>query len=77
MRLSHHAYGPAGTLVNGHDPDQGLAATKLECKLRFYNINGNINLDGEAIYDEMDPVYLDVSGINDHGFVVVNDVRLS
>ncbi len=77
LRLSHHAYGPAGTLVNGHDPDQGLAATKLECKLRFYNINGNINLDGEAIYDEMDPVYLDVSGINEHGFVVVNDVRLS
>ena len=77
LRLSHHAYGPAGTLVNGHDPDQGLEATKLECKLRFYNINGNINLDGKAIYDELDPVYLDVSGINEHGFVVVNDVRLS
>jgi len=77
LRLSHYAYGPAGTLVNGHDPDQGLATTKLECKLKFYNINGNIKPDGEAIYDELDPVYLDVSGINEQGFVVVNDVRLS
>ncbi len=77
LRMSYFAYGPAGTLVNGHDPDQGLSILPLECKLRFYNINGNVNSDGMAIYDEMDPVYLDVSGGTGPGFVVVNDVRLS
>ena len=77
LRLSHYGYGPAGTLVNGHDPDQGLLALKIDYKLRFYNINGNVNSGGMAIYDEADPVYLDVSGTNIPGFVVVNDVRLS
>jgi hypothetical protein len=77
LRLSHFAYGPAGTLVNGHDPDQGLATTNIGCKLKFYNINGNVRSNGTAIYDQMDPVYLDVSGRNEPGFVVVNDVRLS
>ena len=77
LRLSHYAYGPAGTLVNGHDPDQGFSALKIGYKLRFYNINGNVKADGEPIYDAADPVYLDVSGTNKPGFVVVNDVRLS
>lgn len=77
LRLSHYAYGPAGTLVNGHDPDQGLSALEIGYKLGFYNINGNVKADGEAIYDEADPVYLDVSGTSKSGFVVVNDVRLS
>lgn len=77
LRLSHYAYGPAGTLVNGHDPDQGLSALKIGYKLGFYNINGNVNSVGMAIYDEADPVYLDVSGTSKPGFVVVNDIRLS
>ena len=31
----------------------------------------------KLFYDEMDPVYLDISGKEEPGFVVVNDVRLS
>lgn len=77
LRLSHYAYGPAGTLVDGHDPDRGLSVLEIGFELRFYNINGNVKADGEAIYDEADPVYLDVSGTSKPGFVLVNDVRLS
>jgi hypothetical protein len=77
LRLSYFAYGSPGTLVNGHDPDQGLATAHLDCKIKFYNINGNIRTNGKAIYDEMDPVYLDIPGRDNPGFVLVNDVRLS
>ena len=42
LRLSVFANGPAGTLVEGRDPDRGLPATKLNYNLRFYNLNGNI-----------------------------------
>jgi hypothetical protein len=78
LRMSYFAYGPAGTLVNGRDLDRGLSISELDYKLRFYNINGNVRSDdGKAIYDKMDPVYLDVSGSSGQGFVVVNDVRLS
>ena len=77
LRMSYFAYGPAGTLINGHDQDQMLPISDFEHKVRFYNINGNVRYDGMAIYDEMDPVYLDISGKEEPGFVVVNDVRLS
>lgn len=77
LRMSCFAYGPAGTLINGHDQDQRLPISVFEHKVRFYNINGNVRSDGMAIYDEMDPVYLDISGKEEPGFVVVNDVRLS
>lgn len=78
LRMSYFAYGPAGTLINGHDQDLRLPiSSNFKYKVRFYNINGNVKSDGMAIYDEMDPVYLDISGIEEPGFVVVNDVRLS
>ncbi|MCX6678121.1 MAG: hypothetical protein NTU95_09275 [Methanothrix sp.] len=83
LRLSYFANGPAGTLVDGHDPDRGLPATNLHYKLRFYNLNGNIRFDGKPLYDEPDLAYLDVStnlgepAEETYGFVVVNDVRLS
>ncbi|MGV8175044.1 MAG: hypothetical protein ACP5OU_05020 [Methanothrix sp.] len=77
LRMSYFAYGPAGTLVNGLDPDRGLSISELKYELRFYNINGNVRSDGTAVYDKMDPVYLDVSGSSGQGFVVVNDIRLS
>lgn len=77
LRMSYFAYGHAGTLVNGLDLDRGLSISELACKFRFYNINGNVRSDGTAIYDKMDPVYLDFSGDTGRGFVVVNDVRLS
>jgi len=77
LRLSVFANGPAGTLVDGQDPDRGLPATKLNSNLRFYNLNGNIRSDGTPLYDEQDPVYLDVSAQENHGFVVVNNIRLS
>ena len=77
LRMSYFAYGPAGTLINGYDQDQRLPISVFEHKIRFYNINGNVRYDGMAIYDEMDPVYLDISGKKEPGFVAVNDVRLS
>lgn len=77
LRLSYFANGPAGTLVDGHDPDRGLPSTNLHYKLRFYNVNGNMGSNGKPLYDVPDLMYLDVSDEETHGFVVVNNIRLS
>jgi hypothetical protein len=78
IRLSSFGNKPAGTLVDGIDPDRGLSATEIKSTFRFLNLNGNMRSDGTAIYDDSDAIYLDVSDEElIYRFAVVNDIRLS
>jgi hypothetical protein len=77
LRLSDSAEGPAGSLVDGLDEDRGLEFTHLPVTVRFYNANGNIGADGTPLYDQQDPIYLDMSPRDGQGFVLVNDIRLT
>jgi hypothetical protein len=81
-----------GTKVLDYHPDNDgpaipmivpLSAGGPVATIRFYNANGNVDGNGDPIYDYSDNVYIDVSlpsvamGGFPFGFVVPNNVRLS
>jgi hypothetical protein len=81
-----------GTKVLDYHPDNDgpaipmivpLSAGGPVATIRFYNANGNVDGNGDPIYDYNDDVYIDVSlpsvamGGYPFGFVVANNVRLS
>lgn len=80
----------AGSKVGDFDPDNDkLVVTMMLfnnspqggpiATLRFYNANGNYDINGKPVYDGPDQVYLDVSlpNTSPYGFVAVNDIRLT
>jgi hypothetical protein len=78
----------AGTKVLDYHPDHDKPAVPMIqpflvppggpiATIRFHNVNGNVDLLGNPIYDSHDAVYLDISLPGAFGLVMPNDVRLS
>jgi hypothetical protein len=81
-----------GTKVLDYHPDRDGPAIPMivpvsgggpVATLRFYNANGNVDGNGDPIYDYSDDVYIDLSlpsvalGGYPFGFVVANNVRIT
>lgn len=90
VRLSEVNGLAPGTRVSDFHPDHGKIATAMiapfttlptgtMATIRFYNVNGNVDVLGNPIYDLGDDVYLDISlpSTSSFGFVVPNNLRLS
>jgi hypothetical protein len=75
VRITGYQGYSAGSRVADSDLDNGLPTSTLPGMLSFFNVNGNINNGGYAIYDRGDIVYMDTQ----YPFYVVtiNDVRMS
>jgi hypothetical protein len=77
LRLSRVGVLPGGTKVLDYHEDHDKPNDPTYFTYRYFNTNGD-EVAGAPVYDLGDHVYLDISvpATDNHGAVVVNDVRL-